>query len=151
MLERARTFIVYVEDRPGVLDRVASLFRRRGYNIESLTVARTETPGVSRMTIVIEADDDAARRIDANLYKLVNVLGQGHHAGRACARVRAHQGGADHRRAQVCSSRDLSRTRRRRHAEALIVEITGRATRSTASWTCSPYGIVEMVRTGASQ
>ena len=57
-----------------MLNRVASLFRRRGFNIESLTVGRTHEPGVSRMTIVVEADDDTARRIEANLYKLVNVL-----------------------------------------------------------------------------
>src|SRR6202008_633744 len=64
----------YVEDRPGVLNRMTSLLRRRNYNIISLTVGRTERAGVSRMTIVLEADDDAARRIEANLYKLVNVL-----------------------------------------------------------------------------
>src|SRR5271170_7733125 len=69
-----RTFIAYVEDLPGVLNRMTSLLRRRNYNIVSLTVGRTERDGVSRMTIVIEADDDAARRIEANLYKLVNVL-----------------------------------------------------------------------------
>ena len=74
MNTRLRTFIMHVEDLPGVLNRVTSLFRRRGYNIESLAVGRTEMPGVSRMTIVMEADDDAARRIEANLYKLVNVL-----------------------------------------------------------------------------
>src|SRR5512141_1637295 len=72
--KRLRTFIAYVEDRPGVLNRVTSLFRRRGYNIESLTVGRTERPGVSRMTLVMETDDDSARRLEANLYKLVNVL-----------------------------------------------------------------------------
>src|SRR5208283_4782460 len=69
-----RTFIAYVEDLPGVLNRVTSLFRRRSYNIESLTVGRTHTDGVSRMTLVMEADDDTAARIEANLYKLVNVL-----------------------------------------------------------------------------
>src|SRR6478609_3315823 len=69
-----RTYIMHVEDLPGVLNRVTSLFRRRGYNIDSLAVGRSEVPGVSRMTIVMEADDDAARRIEANLYKLVNVL-----------------------------------------------------------------------------
>ena len=68
------TFVVYVENKPGVLTRVASLFRRRAFNIESLTVGHTEKPGVSRMTIVVEADRDQARRIEANLYKLVNVL-----------------------------------------------------------------------------
>ena len=69
-----RTFIAYVEDLPGVLNRVTSLLRRRNYNIVSLTVGRTERAGVSRMTIVLEAGEDGARRIEANLYKLVNVL-----------------------------------------------------------------------------
>ena len=68
------TFVVHVENKPGVLNRVASLFRRRGFNIESLTVGHTETPGVSRMTIVVDTDDVGARRVEANLYKLVNVL-----------------------------------------------------------------------------
>ncbi len=68
------TFIVYVENKPGVLSRVVSLFRRRAFNIDSLTVGRTEKPEVSRMTIVLDADEDQARRIVANVYKLVNVL-----------------------------------------------------------------------------
>ena len=68
------TFVVYVENKPGVLSRVVSLFRRRAFNIDSLTVGRTEKPDVSRMTIVTDADEDQARRIVANIYKLVNVL-----------------------------------------------------------------------------
>ena len=48
----AHTFVATVEDRPGALNRVVSLFRRRGFNIESLTVGHTETTGVSRMTVV---------------------------------------------------------------------------------------------------
>ena len=68
------TFVVHVEDQPGVLTRVASLVRRRGFNIESLTVGHTETPGVSRMTIVLDVDEAAIARIEANLYKLVNVI-----------------------------------------------------------------------------
>src|SRR3954468_8220321 len=71
---KTHTFIARVEDKPGVLNRIASLFRRRGFNIASLTVGRTAEPGVSRLTLVIEADEDTARRIEANLYKLVNVL-----------------------------------------------------------------------------
>ena len=59
------TFIVYVENKPGVLSRVVSLFRRRAFNIDSLTVGRTEKPEVSRMTIVVDADADQARRIVA--------------------------------------------------------------------------------------
>ena len=69
-----RTFVLYVEDRPGVLDRVASLFRRRNFNIDSLHVQRTDRAGVSRMTIEVAADEQGARRIEANLYKLVDVL-----------------------------------------------------------------------------
>lgn len=68
------TFSVYVEDKPGVLNRIASLFRRRAFNIESLTVGHTETPGVSRMTILVNSDAQGAKRLEANLYKLVNVL-----------------------------------------------------------------------------
>lgn len=69
------TFVAYVEDKPGVLNRVASLFRRRAFNIESLAVGHTNITGISRMTIVVDAvDGSVARRIEANLYKLVNVL-----------------------------------------------------------------------------
>ena len=59
------TYVVYVENKPGVLTRVASLFRRRAFNIDSLTVGRTEKPEVSRMTITVDADHDQARRIGA--------------------------------------------------------------------------------------
>ena len=62
---RLRTFIAHVEDLPGVLNRVTSLFRRRSFNIESLAVGRTHESGVSRMTLVIDADDNGARRIAA--------------------------------------------------------------------------------------
>jgi acetolactate synthase I/III small subunit len=65
------TFAVYVEDHPGVLNRVASLFRRRAFNIESLTVGHTERPGISRITMVVDAPEAAGARIEANLYKLL--------------------------------------------------------------------------------
>jgi acetolactate synthase I/III small subunit len=68
------TFVALVEDKPGVLTRVASLFRRLNVNIASLTVGRSEKPGVSRMTIVSEASPTAGHRIMASLYKLENVL-----------------------------------------------------------------------------
>ena len=72
--EMQRTFIVHVEDHPGVLNRVVSLFRRRLYNIESLSVGRSERPQVSRITLVVRADAEAAARLQANLYKLIDVL-----------------------------------------------------------------------------
>ena len=68
------TLVALVEDKPGVLNRVASLFRRRAFNIESLTVGRTDVPGISRMTVVIDSDQVSAERVMAYLYKLVNVL-----------------------------------------------------------------------------
>lgn len=71
---KLHTFVVYVENVPGVLNRVTSLFRRRSYNIDSLTVGRTENPTISRITIVLDANDETARLMEANLYKLVNVL-----------------------------------------------------------------------------
>jgi acetolactate synthase-1/3 small subunit len=68
------TFVAYVEDRPGVLTRVASLFRRLNINIVSLTVGRSERVGLSRMTMVAEASAEAGHRIRASLYKLENVV-----------------------------------------------------------------------------
>lgn len=69
-----QTLIAIVENKPGVLNRVSSLFRRRNFNIDSLNVGRTEDPGVSRMTIVVDSRDTEARLVEANLYKLVNVI-----------------------------------------------------------------------------
>jgi acetolactate synthase-1/3 small subunit len=68
------TFVAYVEDKPGVLTRVASLFRRLNINIISLTVGRSERVGISRLTLVCDASADAAHRIRASLYKLDNII-----------------------------------------------------------------------------
>jgi acetolactate synthase-1/3 small subunit len=68
------TFVAYVEDLPGVLTRVASLFRRLNINIHSLTVGRSERPGLSRLTLVCEASTEAGDRIRASLFKLENVI-----------------------------------------------------------------------------
>src|ERR1700684_1622327 len=72
--QKLHSFVLYVETQPGVLNRVASLFRRRAYNIESLTVGHTERAGISRMTIVAGITPGAAHRVEANIYKLLNVL-----------------------------------------------------------------------------
>jgi acetolactate synthase-1/3 small subunit len=68
------SFVILVEDKPGVLTRVASLFRRLNYNIVSLAVGHSERVGVSRMTLVAEAPAESNHRIAASLYKLINVL-----------------------------------------------------------------------------
>ncbi len=66
------TLVTLMQDRPGVLNRAVSLFRRRGFNIESLAVGHSETPGVSRMTLVVEADD--VEQVVKQLYRLIEVL-----------------------------------------------------------------------------
>jgi acetolactate synthase-1/3 small subunit len=68
------TFVAYVEDLPGVLTRVASLFRRLNINIKSLTVGSSEREGLSRLTLVCEASAEAGHRIQASLFKLENVV-----------------------------------------------------------------------------
>jgi acetolactate synthase-1/3 small subunit len=68
------TFVAYVEDLPGVLTRVASLFRRLNININSLTVGSSEREGLSRLTLVCEASAEAGHRIQASLFKLENVV-----------------------------------------------------------------------------
>ena len=69
------TLSVLVENSPGVLARVASLFSRRGYNIDSLAVGPTENPTISRMTIVLNLEGHALDQVSAQLFKLVNVIG----------------------------------------------------------------------------
>jgi acetolactate synthase I/III small subunit len=68
------TVVALVEDHPGVLDRVASLFRRRGFNIDSLVVGPTEEDGVSRMTIVVDGATTQVEQVEKQLYKLIDVL-----------------------------------------------------------------------------
>lgn len=149
-----RNFIVYVEDLPGVLNRVTSLFRRRGFNIDSLAVGGTEQVGVSRMTIVTTADDDMARRIEANLYKLVNVLRVEDPSRKATVtrelaliKVRAGTGS----RADVMRLCDVFRARViDLGPDALICEITGARDKiDSLVDVLEPFGVIEIVRTGA--
>jgi acetolactate synthase-1/3 small subunit len=149
-----RTFIAYVEDLPGVLNRITSLLRRRNYNIASLTVGRTERPGTSRMTIVVEADDDAARRIEANLYKLVNVLWvqdttRAATVIRELALLKVRTEAST--RAEVMKLCDVFRARVVDVGpEALVAEITGTADKIDGLVeVLAPFGVLEMVRTGA--
>ncbi len=148
-----RTLVVYVEDKPGVLNRVASLFRRRAFNIESLTVGHTEQPGVSRMTIVVSADDITAKRIEANLYKLVNVLRVEDVTYQpsvvrdlALIKVRADVDS----RVQILQIADVFRARAVDVTNgSVIVEVTGTEDKIDGLVeVLRPYGILEMVRTG---
>ena len=149
-----RTFVVFVEDRPGVLNRAASLFRRRGFNIESLNVGQTHVPGVSRMTVVIEGDEDTARRIEANLYKLVNVLEVKeitHDARieRELALIKVNA--PPERRSELMQIADVFRARIvDMSAHSMIFEITGSPDRIAGlKQLLGDHGIQEMVQTGS--
>ncbi len=74
MTDTRHTLVALVEDKPGVLNRVASLFRRRSFNIESLAVGGSERPGFSRMTIVAIGDSAQVEQIRKQLEKLINVV-----------------------------------------------------------------------------
>jgi len=73
-MSQTHTLSVLVENSPGVLARIASLFSRRGYNIDSLAVGPTENPDISRMTIVIDVEGHALDQVIAQLDKLINVI-----------------------------------------------------------------------------
>lgn len=148
-----QTLIAKVENRPGVLNRVASLFRRRNFNIDSLNVGRTENPEVSRMTIVIDDQNTNPDLVEANLYKLVNVLDveNATHSSalmRELALIKVSAEPAqrpeitnivDIYRAQVI---DISAT-------SMVIEIASRSNKIDSMLELMrPYGIIESVRTG---
>jgi acetolactate synthase I/III small subunit len=147
------TFAVYVDNKPGVLNRVASLFRRRAFNIESLTVGRTEQPGTSRMTVVVDTDEYGARRLEANLYKLVPVrrvenITERPTIARDLALIKVSAAGDV--RAQVMQLVEVYRARVIDvSAESLVIEATGTEDKiDSLLEVLRPYGVVEMVRTG---
>jgi acetolactate synthase I/III small subunit len=151
--DKLHTFVVYVDDKPGVLNRIASLFRRRAFNIESLTVGHTELPGVSRMTIVSRINEGAAHRVEANIYKLVNVLAvqdvtHGSTVARSLALIKVQAREESRHRLM-----EIIRVFRARVVdlapESLIIESTGAEERIEALVEMlRPFGILEMARTG---
>lgn len=68
------TITALVQDKPGVLNRISSMFRRRGFNIASLAVGHSEEPGLSRMTFVVEGDDRVVEQVTKHLHKLIDVI-----------------------------------------------------------------------------
>jgi acetolactate synthase-1/3 small subunit len=147
------TFVVLVENKPGVLTRVSSLIRRRGFNIESLTVGHAETEGVSRMTIVVSTDDFGARRVESNLYKLIDVLRVDNVTGRpavtrdlALIKVTATR----ENRTEIMQLAEAYRARIVDVApESLIIEVTGAEEKvDSMVEVLQPYGVLELARTG---
>ena len=147
------TFIALVRDRPGVLERVASLFRRRAFNIDSLTVGRTAQAGISRMTIVVDSTQTSAARVTVYLRKLVDVLCVDDLGARpavardlALVKVATPDGNREHllrvvdeTRAHIVDAGEQTTT----------VEITGEPPHvDGVIGRLAALGIVEMVRTG---
>jgi acetolactate synthase-1/3 small subunit len=148
-----QTFAVYVDNKPGVLNRVASLFRRRAFNIESLTVGHTDTPGISRMTIVVDTDERGGRLVVANLYKLIPVrrvdnITDVPTIARDLALIKVSATGDA--RTQVMQLVDVYRARIVDVSpETLVIETTGTEDKiDSLLEVLRPYGVVEMVRTG---
>jgi len=148
------TLIALVEDKPGVLTRVASLFRRRAFNIESLAVGHTEKPGISRMTIVVDSTTTDAEKVAQNLLKLVNVI-KVENITDSPAVTR------DLALIKVCTENSTTRgeimhlveTFRGRIVDvgrySLMIEVTGTGDKiESLVEVMRPYGIKEMVRTG---
>lgn len=147
------TLSVLVEDKPGVLARVAALFSRRGYNIESLAVGPTESKDMSRMTIVVSVEDFPLEQITKQLNKLINVIkiveqDQENCVSRELAliKVRADAG----TRSQVIEAVNLFRAKVVDvSTESLTIEATGTQNKIEALLrVIEPYGIREIVQSG---
>jgi acetolactate synthase-1/3 small subunit len=149
------TFVALVSDKPGVLTRVASLFRRLNINIVSLTVGESERPDVSRMTIVCEAPDHAAHRIRASLYKLeitvdVDEVGRSEAVIRELCLIKVAAGPKT--RSQIFELATVFKARVVDLApESVMLEMTGAASKIEGLiqvLTESGYTILEVSRTG---
>ncbi|MCL2660453.1 MAG: acetolactate synthase small subunit [Acidobacteriaceae bacterium] len=155
------TFVALVDDKPGVLTRVASLFRRLNVNIVSLTVGESEREGVSRMTIVCDAPEHAADRIRASLYKLeitldVDSLGRADAVIRELCLIKVAAGPNEphgtHSRSQIFELANVFRARVVDLApESIMLEMTGAASKIEGLFQVlreSGFEILEVSRTG---
>jgi len=149
------TFSITSEDNPGVLMRIASLIYRRGYNIESLSVGRTNLPGISRFTVVIDGEEGAYQQVRKQLEKLIEVIevtnlsAEGPFVERwlSLIKVKAPLDMRTHvlQTAEIfrCRVIDLG-------ADAVTLEVTGDHGKLAAcAEAFKPYGIVEMAGSGS--
>lgn len=148
-----RTISVLVENKFGVLARIATLFAARGFNIDSLAVGETEDPEVSRMTIVVSGNEAVLEQVEKQLNKLIDVIKvvnfeDKHHLERDLAMIKVK---ADKKnRSELFQIVDIFRAKVVDVAtDSIIVEITGDENKIEALETLlRPFGIREMVRTG---
>lgn len=147
------TLSVLVQNKSGVLSRVAGLFSRRGYNIESIAVGATENPGIARMTIVMAGDKHQVEQVTKNVHKLIEVikvtdLTDEEKVERELALIKV-SADADNR-SEILQVVDIFRAKIVDVNErAVIVEVTGDEDKVDAMVRMlQPYGIQELVRTG---
>jgi acetolactate synthase-1/3 small subunit len=150
---QTNTLIAKVENKPGVLNRVVSLFRRSNFNIESLNVGRTENPDISRMTIVMENLRTDISLVEANLYKLVNVIDVQDVTNqpsvvRDLALIKVSASAEN--RSEIANLAGIFRANIVDVApDSVIIEITGTENKiESLVELLRPMGILEMVRTG---
>ena len=152
--EKLHTISILVENRPGVLARVSHVFARRGFNLESLAVSRTEDHTVSRITVVVAGDDEAFKQIGQQLFKLIDVIKVIDHTrddlvGRELAliKVRAEDAAT---RAEIAQLAELFRAKVVAiDPQTMMLEVTGKADKVDAvERMLEKHEILELVRTG---
>lgn len=142
-----------VEDKPGLLTRVAGLFARRGFNIESLAVGKTEIPGLSRITVVVDVEQAPLEQVTKQLNKLINVikvveLDQTQTVEREHMLIKVRVDNVT--RSQVLEATNLFRARIVDVAtDALVIEVTGDTAKVQALLrVLEPFGIKEIAQSG---
>ena len=137
--DRLHTIVALVEDKPGVLTRIAGLFRRRGFNIASLTVGKSEQPGLSRMTCVVDGSPDIVIQATRQLDKLIDVRG-------VLIKVQS----TPDTRSDIIQIAQMFRA----HivdvgTDSIVVEVTGSEDKIAALQDLlNPYTVIQMMRTG---
>lgn len=153
MEEMKHTITALVMDRPGVLNRVASLFRKRGFNISSLAVGNSESPGMSRMTFVVEGDSYVVEQVTKQLRKLIDVvkvsdLSEETFVARELALIKVNTNATN--RSEIVQFADIYRANIVDVApDSLIVEVTGDEDKIESLYRLlKPFGVREFMRTG---
>ena len=155
MTGKRYVYSALVENRPGVLSRVSGLFTRRGYNIDSLTVAETENPAYSRMTIALHSDENTAVQIRRQLEKLIDVISIAELTPNQSV-TREHvlikiAADADSRMAVISLTNIFRANIIDVSPQNMIIELTGDTTKTEAFIeVVRPFGILQAVRSGNS-
>ena len=153
MEEMKHTITALVMDKPGVLNRVASLFRKRGFNISSLAVGNSESPGMSRMTFVVVGDSYVVEQVTKQLRKLIDVvkvsdLSDESFVARELALIKVATNATN--RSEIVQFADIYRANIVDVAsDSLVIEVTGDEDKIESLFNLlKPFGVREFMRTG---